>query len=139
MGLVTYLGSNVPLEELQKMTQGAIHFTEQTSDRLARTTVQHHHLQTHYIYEIELNGQLDDLNPQSKIETPVHYEQARIALQQLHTALKKVITTGDIAEVYICWFGDEEEDALGEVTLSLQEDDLPEVHTEERYLIRFKA
>lgn len=48
MGLVTYLGSNVPLEELQKMTQGAIHFTEQTSDRLARTTVQHHHLQTHY-------------------------------------------------------------------------------------------
>lgn len=137
MGYVTYLGINFPIDDLANDEFNQIKLNAKSTDRLALTTVQNEFLHTQYVYAIELPGQLDDLNPQAKIESPIDYELARESLFVLINTLREAIKSNDFASVYFCWFGDEAEKMLGAAEIDLLSSEIPEIHTEERFLIRF--
>lgn len=138
MGIVTYLGISFPIEDFIFFKQNSIKLLENESNQNAIAEIKNVQMTSNFVYEIELSGQLDNLNPQSKIETPVDYEEARNALKNLFYTLQENIDREDYAEVYICWSGDEHEEALGSTNISLQLQELPEVLSEERFLITFK-
>lgn len=137
MGYVTYLGVNFPVDDLTIGKDLKLHFNGDQTDQLALTTVQNEFLHTKYVYAIQLPGQLDDLNPQAKIESPLDYELARESLEILIITLRNNLEANDFAAVYFCWFGDEEEKMLGAAEIDLLSLEIPEIHTEERFLIRF--
>lgn len=138
MGIVTYLGISFPIEDFIFFNQKSIKLLQDERNQSAIAEIKNVQLTSNFVYEIQLSGQLDNLNPQSKIETPVDYEDARRALNELFLTLQENIEQGDYAEVYICWSGDESEELLGSTLISLKLQSLPEVHSEERYLITFK-
>lgn len=138
LGIVTYLGISFPIEDFIFFKQNSIKLLENERNQNAIAEIKNVQMTSNFVYEIQLNGQLDNLNPQSKIETPVEYEDARNALNDLFITLQENIEREDYAEVYICWSGDESEEALGSSVISLKLQALPEVLSEERFLITFK-
>lgn len=137
MGMITYLGINFPIEDFDFLANREISLSSSLADVHALTLVQNMQMNTRYVYEISMDGELDNLNPQSKIETPVDYEEARASLENLHYILRKNIKADDFAQIYLCWSGDESEERLGEDTLLLTSENPPEVLAEERFLITF--
>lgn len=137
MGVVTYLGINFPVEEFNFLDNNEISLSSRRADVHALALVQNIQMNTRYVYEIVMNGELDNLNLQSKIETPIDYEEARESLRNLHSLLRENIKLGDFAQVYLCWVGDESEERLGDATLLLNKSELPDVLAEERFLITF--
>lgn len=137
MGYVTYLGINFPVDDLTIAKDFNFHLNSEHTDRLALTTIQNEFLHTKYVYAVQLPGELDDLNPQAKIESPIDYELARESLALLILLLRNNLHANDFAAVYFCWFGDEEEKLLGAAEIDLLSSQIPEIHTEERFLIRF--
>ncbi|GEK34798.1 hypothetical protein [Kurthia sibirica] len=137
MSFVAYLGLNYPIENVRFHNESSVKITERYSTQESSAAVLQHHLTTMYIVEIELERSLDDLNPQSKIETPVDYSEARQTLYAIIQFLRLNLQVGDYAQIYYCWTGEEAEDSLGMATVLLSELPIPDILTEERFLITF--
>lgn len=137
MGLKTYLGLNFLIEDLLIIHSSDLVVLQNEADNMAIDMVKSMQVATRFVYVIEMTGEFDNLNPQSKIETPVDYEAARKSLQNLHTILQENIASDDFAQVYFCWSEDEGEERLGQTEISLSKNEVGEVHSEERFLITF--
>lgn len=137
MGLKTYLGLNFPMVDFLVLHHSELVIVQNEADNLAIEIVKNTHLKTRFAYVIEMKGELDNLNPQSKIETPVDYENARESLANLHSTLQENIPPNDFAEIYFCWSDDEGEEKLGQTIISLKQNFNGEVFAEERFLITF--
>lgn len=137
MSIVTYLGINFQIENLTILNTDDMRLIRNQTNSYAISIVKDKQMTTSHVYEVELNGQLDNLNPQAKIETPIDYEDARKALFDLYATLQINIEKGDYAQVYLCWSGEEAEEMLGSERLSLMLEEIPEILMEERFLITF--
>lgn len=137
MGLKTYLGLNFPIVDLLVLHNSELVIIQNEVDYNALEIVKKTHLKSRFVNVIEMNGELDNLNPQSKIETPVDYENARESLRNLHSTLQENIPPDDFAEVYFCWADDEAEEKLGYSEISLKHSIEEEILAEERFLITF--
>lgn len=137
MSIITYLGINFGIENLSILNSSHLILMKKPTTNQGISIVKDKQMTSTFVYEITLNGQLDNLNPQAKIESPIDYEAARTALSELYAMLKQTIRNGDYAQVYICWAGEEAEKRLGSEQLSLNLTEIPEILTEERFLITF--
>lgn len=134
MGIVTYLGINFPIEKFIFPLENQMRLEEGLN---VDSLKENKEVMSKYLYEIVLNGQLNDLNPQAKIESPIDYENARNALYTVYKSLQSNIKEDDFAEILVCWLGEENEELLGSEQLSLKLQEIPEILMEERFLITF--
>lgn len=139
MSMVTYIGLNFPVKLNEYYTEDEVEINYVFSDEENRNVVKQKHFTTPYIYEVsEKNEPIWHMNEYQKIHSPHNYEKSKKTFLYLCHLLKELLPQGDYCEVYICWWGEEDEERENELKINLNNLQIEAIDIYEKYFIRIE-